>query len=25
LKRLLAIDAIFGNTDYHLRVVGAGQ
>ena len=25
LKRLLAIDAIFGNTDYHLRVLGAGQ
>lgn len=25
LKRLLSIDAVFGNTDYHLRVVGAGQ
>ncbi|MCO1655562.1 acyl-CoA dehydrogenase family protein [Pseudonocardia humida] len=25
LKRLLAIDALFGDSDYHLRVIGAGS
>jgi len=25
MKRILAVDAMFGNSDYHYRVVGAGQ